>query len=75
MNPTEVRSQVSGSVVPQVGSDRHTYQGLVWKEPDNLQHAVRELTYFSESGVDAVRVDILRDTLLYAVGDSLGIQF
>ncbi len=50
-------------------------KGLVWDEPDDLQHAVRELVYFAESGVEAVRVPILRDTTLLAVGDSLGIQF
>lgn len=60
----------------QAGSaPRGPVKGLVWTEPDNLQDAVHELTLFASSGVEAVRVDVLKDTLLYAVGDSLGIAF
>lgn len=71
----------SSAVAQSPQSERSTTEGntplrgIVWSEPDNTRDAVRELSLFAKSGVQAVRVDVLQDTLLYAVGDSLGLQF
>lgn len=51
------------------------YRGVIWDPPLELHTAVQDLVRMSNAGINAARTDVVTDTTILNVADSLGIQF
>ncbi len=49
-------------------------EGVVWRQPDSLELAVRDLRAMREAGVEAVRTDLVTRATILRMADILGLQ-
>ncbi len=53
----------------------HIVEGVVWRQPEDLQDALRDLRAMREVGIEAVRTDLVTRAPVLRMADLLGLQF
>lgn len=74
LRPHNAPAVVEAAPMPPKPLDRPLH-GVVWEPPKDLKAALRELRQMQRMGIEALRTPLIWRDTLFALADSLGLQF